>query len=527
MCSNENGAFQATVGGQLCVPGVSYAVGTTDNGKHQFGVEAVDLAGNVSGSVSYSWKVAKGALATPTLTTSLSAGSIMVGTSAYDTATLSGATQNAGGTLTYTAYSTNSCTTGAKAAGKVTVKNGVVPHSDPVTFTAAGSYWWRAVYSGDSSNAGASSLCVSEPLIVNKKPAALSTAASGPVTVGSSVTDVATLTGPYGTPAAAKMTFNVYAAGDGSCGTPLNGATPIPAVSSNSGANPTYTSGPYTPANAGTYKWVATFAGDTNNANATGGCGASGESATVNQAQPTIATTLSAASIPIGGTAYDSSALSGFVNLVAGGTVAYSYYTNDTCTTAVQSVNTVTVATDGSVPVSSTVMFNSPGVFYWRAVYSGDTNNVAAASPCTAADNEQLIVSPSYTISGIVPSPLYPGAAAQSIPVDFDSTNNGNGGNGANGTQVSNLTVSIGSITGGGPGPNPCTATDFQITQIPAGAYPFYVPFGVSTLASIIGAANLPKIRMIDRQDTHPGDGSGNQDTCKGATVHLSYTGTP
>lgn len=67
LCSVENGPFLPlvpNVGGlpQLCWPGVTFNVATTNNGQHQFAVEAVDWAGNVSGSASYKWKVNKGSL---------------------------------------------------------------------------------------------------------------------------------------------------------------------------------------------------------------------------------------------------------------------------------------------------------------------------------------------------------------------------------------------------------------------------------------------------------------------------------
>jgi hypothetical protein len=130
------------------------------------------------------------------------------------------------------------------------------------------------------------------------------------------------------------------------------------------------------------------------------------------------------------------------------------------------------------------------------------------------------------TISATVPQPLHPGGSAQAIPVSFDSPKFGNGGGGVNGTQVTNLTVTMQSITGGGRGPNPCTAADLQITQIPAGVYPFYIRGGTSTLASIIGAGNMPTIQMVDRQDTGPGDHSGNEDACKNATINLAFTET-
>lgn len=127
-----------------------------------------------------------------------------------------------------------------------------------------------------------------------------------------------------------------------------------------------------------------------------------------------------------------------------------------------------------------------------------------------------------YTIAGKVTSSLYPGAAASPITITFDSP----AGVGGPGTPVSKLTVSILSVTGGGPGPNRCTPADFALTQIPAAVYPFVVPAGVSRLVSLIGPGNLPSLRMLDRHDTVPGDNAGNQDSCRGATVKLGFVGT-
>ena len=51
--------------------------------------------------------------ATPTISTILSASSAPIGTPVTDSATLAGATTNAGGTVTYTVYTDNTCTTPA------------------------------------------------------------------------------------------------------------------------------------------------------------------------------------------------------------------------------------------------------------------------------------------------------------------------------------------------------------------------------------------------------------------------------
>jgi len=115
------------------------------------------------------------------------------------------------------------------------------------------------------------------------------------------------------------------------------------------------------------------------------------------KASPTIATALSASSLTVGGSAHDTATLSGFS--APTGTVAYSYYTNNTCTAGQVNVNTVTVAANGTVPNSSTVAFNTPGTYYWQAVYGGDANNNGASSLCTATNNEQLTVKYSPTIA--------------------------------------------------------------------------------------------------------------------------------
>ena len=97
------------------------------------------------------------------------------------------------------------------------------------------------------------------------------------------------------------------------------------------------------------------------------------------------------------------------------------------------------------------------------------------------------------------------------------------------GPNAGGKTVSITSVTGGLGGPTPpCTFADYVITQF-SGTYPFYVPFGASSFSSLgfVNSALWPSIRMLNRADTVPGNGSGNQNACKGATVHLSFQGTP
>lgn len=107
------------------------------------------------------------AATTPTLTTTLSATSVGTGASVHDTAVLTNATNDAAGTVVYTAYNNGTCDgTVVFTSSTKTVTADVVPNSDATTFANAGSYSWKAVYtsSNEDLNGDATSAC--EPLTV-------------------------------------------------------------------------------------------------------------------------------------------------------------------------------------------------------------------------------------------------------------------------------------------------------------------------------------------------------------------------
>jgi hypothetical protein len=78
----------------------------------------------------------------------------------------------------------------------------------------------------------------------------------------------------------------------------------------------------------------------------------------------------------------DSSTLTGTNASSATGTVTYDVYSDSLCTTAVSSGPAETITTPGTLPDSGAVTLNTPGTYYWRASYSGDSNNVATTAPC-------------------------------------------------------------------------------------------------------------------------------------------------
>jgi hypothetical protein len=109
-------------------------------------------------------------LSVTSITTSLSATTVLVGETVHDSSTLHGATPTAGGSVTYTAYSDAACTTVAAQIGSVTVSAGAVPPSRTFSLASAGTYYLRAAYSGDAANTSSTSPCTSEVLTVKVAP---------------------------------------------------------------------------------------------------------------------------------------------------------------------------------------------------------------------------------------------------------------------------------------------------------------------------------------------------------------------
>ncbi|MBI2865423.1 MAG: hypothetical protein HYX94_12790 [Chloroflexi bacterium] len=90
--------------------------------------------------------------------------------------------------------------------------------------------------------------------------------------------------------------------------------------------------------------------------------------------------------VTVGSVVTDTATLVG-ATASATGTVTYTVYLDNACTQVHQSAGVKNV-TGGVVPPSDPITFNSVGVFYWQAVYSGDIQfggqNRAATSDCTA-----------------------------------------------------------------------------------------------------------------------------------------------
>jgi hypothetical protein len=196
-----------------------------------------------------------------------------------DSAELSGVDAgSATGSVTYNIYSDATCKTLVTTAGTVAVSEGKVPASEATALGTSGTYYWQALYSGDSKNSSSASTCGSEIETVEgtaetPKPTTLTTTLSGgdqsgesiTVSEGTAVSDGAALGGANAAKAGGTVTYKVFS--DSGCTTTVAEAGTV-AVSS--GSVPS--SNPETLA-PGTYYWQASYSGDTANEASKSACG--------------------------------------------------------------------------------------------------------------------------------------------------------------------------------------------------------------------------------------------------------------
>ena len=303
----------------------------------------------------------------PNIATKLSATTANIGDPVHDSATLTGASATAGGTVTYAVYTDSACTLNPQSAGTVTVTNGSVPDSSSISFAAAGLYFWQASYSGDANNNPATSSCTSEQLLIKTNPTIATTLSATSVAIGTTVHDSSSLSGQT-SDAGGTVIYTVYAdnactAGAQSAGTKTvtNGSVPdSDGITFNS---------------AGTFYWQAVYSGDAKNNGATSAC--TSEQLVVNPNQPGISTAPNL--IP-----NDVAAISG-ATANAGGTITFNLYSpaDATCSGTPALTQTVSVSGNGSYSTSnSTFIAGAVGTWRWRVTYTGDSNNVGTVSAC-------------------------------------------------------------------------------------------------------------------------------------------------
>jgi hypothetical protein len=232
-------------------------------------------------------------------------------------------------------------------------------------------------------------------------PTLTTTVASSGVTLGAAISDTATLSGggigsaaPTGT-----IIFTLFGPNDATCAT---AAIFTSAVTVN--GNGTYTSGSFTPSVIGTYRWIATYSGDANNAPTATACGDANETVIVSAAlnTPTLSTVASPG-VAFGGAIFDTATLSG--GAAPTGTITFSLYgPNDPiCDTTAIFTSTAIVSGNGTYTSASSTPL-AIGTYRWRAGYSGDANNAAVLTACADVSESVIVSSPAAagipTLSG-------------------------------------------------------------------------------------------------------------------------------
>ena len=302
------------------------------------------------------------------------------------------------GTITFKLYSGNNCGVTSGTLLQTYANMACVPAADnskcvaqTPTFTTASppAYSYFASYSGDANYPAADDGC--EVVNIQNSPTLSTTPNPSSGTVGVTLNDTGTLNGAFNP--TGSITFKLFDVGDTTCsGTPvftqavaLNGSTAS-------------TTGGYATTKTGTFRWTASWPGDANNQAASSGCTA--EQVTIGPASPTLGTTPSPSSGPVGSTLNDSASLTGGYSPT--GQITFKLYPpSDTqCTGTAAYTQAVTVS-GGTATTSPGFAANIAGTWRWTASYSGDANNNQASSGCQA---EQVTLSPASPSMTTTPS---------------------------------------------------------------------------------------------------------------------------
>ena len=373
--------------------------------------------------------------ATPGISTTATAGPLPAGSQITDTATVTGGL-NPTGTVTFNLYGPNDATcSGAPVftSSNRPLSGGPPPTATSAAFTAnvVGTYRWIATYNGDANNNSVSGSCndANEASIIVQDTPSFSTTASATTVAGGSLTDTASLTN--GTNPTGTITFTLYGPDDATCT-----GTPAFSTSVAVNGNGSYLSSPaFTPTLVGTYRWIASYSGDTNNVAVSGACNDANESTLVNKDTPTLSTTASAGGV-IGVSVTDTASLANGTNPT--GTITFSLYgpsATAVCNAGnlVFTSNAITVNGNGSYgPSTPSFTPTAVGTYRWIASYSGDANNNAVSGACGAA-NETVV------ITQATPSIVTTASAGGPIGTQLSDTATVSGGSSPTGTVTFNL----------------------------------------------------------------------------------------
>jgi sporulation-control protein spo0M len=399
--------------------------------------------------------------ATPSISTSASetAGGV-VGTAVLsDSVTVTGG-DNPTGTVTFTLTAPDNSTT---TVGTVAVNgDGTYNLATTVLAIQVGTYTWHASYAGDGLNNGAVDNGQNESLTTVKASPSISTSASetaGGVVGTAVLSDSVTVTGgdsPTGT-----VTFTL----DQPDGTTITVGTVTISGDGNYDLATTVTA-----TEVGTYKWHASYAGDSLNNGAVDD--GSNESLTTVKASPSISTSASETAGGVVGTAVliDSVTVTGGDSPT--GTVTFTLDQPDGTTIT---VGTVTISGDGNYDLATTATATEVGTYKWHASYAGDSLNNGAVDDGSNESLTTVKASPSVTTKA---SQTANSASANYISLNDTATVSG--GYKVTGGTITftltlpdNTTVTVGSVSVTGDGDY--NAPTFTATQL--GTYTWHASY--------------------------------------------------
>ena len=318
------------------------------------------------------------------------ASSALVNHAIHDQVTLSGSFSPSG-EVTFKVYAPSDTGCLTPLATSTAPISGAQATSADFLPQQTGGFRWSAEYPGDANNEAASLGCgaANQTSSVGKASPTLSGVASSAVTVGSPITDTATLSGGFA--AGGELVFRAYGPGDATC---LSAPSYEDSVTV-SGDGP-YSPTGFSPA-TGVYQWTVEYEGDADNNSASLGCGAANQASAVGTVSVTLATSATSGTVGNPVTAMASIR----EGAIPTGQITFKVFPpgDASCTGTPTFSSTVGVAGNGSY---SSAAYAPPrvGTYRWTAVYSGDANHAPASDACGQATSGVSPASP--TIVGEV-----------------------------------------------------------------------------------------------------------------------------
>ncbi|MCO5314764.1 MAG: hypothetical protein M9938_01150 [Solirubrobacterales bacterium] len=211
--------------------------------------------------------------ATPSLAASVATGTVIGGVIKVDGDLAGGGSPS--GTVTFTLFGPDDADCSATpifTSHQVLVSGAGTYPSPGFTTTAPGSYRWVVAYSGDANNQAVATGCGDAGSVstVTKVTPVLAGTGATRVVLGGAIKVDADLSG--GNSPSGTASFDLFGPDDSTCSGDPVFSSELVSVSGNG----TYSSPGFAPEAAGSYRWVANYSGDANNAAVTTACGAAG-----------------------------------------------------------------------------------------------------------------------------------------------------------------------------------------------------------------------------------------------------------